>query len=292
MGRAATWVVAGAVVLLVVIAIADGIRSHADASGSPAPPPRVLHGVIVAANDACETTAFRFPSMAAERPPRPLDCGGLVWSQDSSLGARCKGDFTSVTSSEGVQFPNVQGCAPAWRTDGALSVIRDGDIVIARRHGAPQIFFTRDQLAEALRTVAVANSDAWTFTQLSWFGLTSFVAVVQGARADRTGIAVFAQGGLETFIRENGVTIEDLRSSPLGNFAFARLEPEREYMMVSRGGDPVTIPRVPGARALAWSPDELYVAIATENETVIARTGSTDIVARLPFGARALAWLT
>jgi hypothetical protein len=292
MRAALTWIVGGAVVVLFLVAIADGIRSQADASGAPAPTPRVLQGVIVAADDACETRAFRLPSMAIEQPPRPLDCDGLVWSQDGTLVARCQGDFTSVTSSEGVQFPNVRGCAPAWRADGFLGVVRDGEIVLARRHGQPATFVSRTQLADALERMAVQDPDAWAFTQVSWFGPTSFAAVVQGPRADLTALAVFAQGGLETFIPKTGVSIEDLHASPLGNFAFARVEPEREYVMVSRGGDQVTIPEVPDARALTWSPDERYVAIGTDDETVIGRVGSSEIVATLPFGARALGWLT
>jgi hypothetical protein len=62
--------------------------------------------------------------------------------------------------------------------------------------------------------------------------------------------------------------------------------------MVSRGGDPIAIPHVRGAEAITWSPDERYVAIATDDETVIGRTGSTSVMTTLPFGARALAWLT
>ena len=288
----ATWVIGGAVVALLVVAIADGIRSHADASDTPAPPPRTLHGVILAADDACKTEAYRLPSMATERSPQHPDCGGVVWSHDGSLFARCTDDVTTVTSRDGsFQLPDLEGCAPAWRADGFVSVVRDGEIVVARRHGGPFTFFTRAELAEALAGRVDHPAD-WSFAQVSWFGLSSFVAVVQGSRPDERAIAVFAQGGLETFIPETGGTIEDLHASPLGNFAFARLEPEREYVMVSRGGDRLTIPPVEGARALTWSPDELYVAIATDDETVIARTDSTGIVATLPFGARGLAWLT
>jgi hypothetical protein len=293
MRGAATWVVGGAVVVLLVAAVADGIRSHADASDKPTAPPRVLRGVIVAADDACKTQAFRFPSMAPERPPHPADCGGVVWSQDGSLFARCTDDVTTVTSGDGsFQLPDLEGCAPAWRADGFVSVIRNGEIVVARRHGGPFTFFSHSELAHALRTGAVANASAWRFTQVSWFGVTSFVAVVQGARSDQRAIAVFAQGGLETFIPEPGVTIQDLHASPTGNFAFARLEPEREYVMVARSGDQVTIPSVRGARALTWSPDEAYVAIATDSETVIARTGTTKVIATLPWGAKGLSWLT
>ena len=55
--------------------------------------------------------------------------------------------------------------------------------------------------------------------------------------------------------------------------------------MVSRGGDRIAIPHVRGAEAIAWSPDERYVAIATDDETVIGRTGTTSVVTTLPFGA-------
>lgn len=290
MRNALTWLVGGGVVLLLVIAMADSIRSRSDASGSPPPAPRILHGVIVAADAACQTQAFRLPSMAPERSPRRADCNGLVWSQDGSLVARCKGDFTSVTSSQGLQFPNVDGCAPAWREDGALSVVLDGNIVIARRHGSPFIFFSRPQLAEALRAAGVEDADEWRLSQVSWFGLTSFVAILQ--KPGDSAAAVFAQGGLETFLPHLGANIEDLRASPNGNFAFARADPQREYVMVSRGGDAISLPTVRGARAIAWSPDERYVAISTEGETIIARTGSTTVVTTLPFGAHALAWLT
>jgi hypothetical protein len=228
--------------------------------------------------------------MAVERVQHPPDCNGLVWSQDGSLVARCTGDFTSVRSSEGVQFPNVPGCAPGWRADGALSVILDGNVVIARRHGRPFIFFSRPQLAEALRAGGVEDADEWRLSQVSWFGLTSFVAILQ--KPGDSAAAVFAQGGLETFLPHLGANIEDLRASPNGNFAFARADPQREYVMVSRGGDAISLPTVRGARAIAWSPDERYVAISTEGETVIARTGSTKVTTTLPFGAHALAWLT
>ena len=62
--------------------------------------------------------------------------------------------------------------------------------------------------------------------------------------------------------------------------------------MVSRGGDPIAIPHVRGADAIAWSPDERYIALATDDETVIGRTGTTSVMTTLPFGAHALAWLT
>ena len=63
MRGALTWIVGGAVAVLLIVAIADGVRSRADASGSEAPPPRALRGLIVTADSACQTKAYRFPSM-------------------------------------------------------------------------------------------------------------------------------------------------------------------------------------------------------------------------------------
>jgi hypothetical protein len=167
MRGAATWIVGGAVVVLLVVAIADAIRSRADASGTPTPLPPVLHGVIVAADDACEARGFRLPSMAVEQPPHPPDCGGAVWSQDGSLVARCDEGVTTVTSADGsFQLPDVPGCAPAWRADGFLSVVRGGEIVLARRRGAPFTFFTRSHLARELRSAGVERADEWALTQV------------------------------------------------------------------------------------------------------------------------------
>ena len=293
MRNALTWIVAGAVVLLLVVAIADAIRGRSDASGSPAAPAARLHGVIVAADAACQTKAYRLPSMAPERPPHPPDCNGLVWSQDGSLVARCRGDFTSVRSSQGIQFPNVDGCAPAWRADGALSVVLDGNIVIARRHGRPFIFFSRPQLAEALRAAGVEDAAEWRFSHVSWFGLTNFVAVLQGQPGQRRGCRLRAGRPRELSARARGPDRGPAR------------EPTRELWLRTcdppgariRDGEPRRrrdrLPTVRGARR-----DRLVARRALRRPRDRRRNGdrphraATSVMTTLPFGAHALAWLT
>jgi hypothetical protein len=293
MCSASTWVIGGAVVVLVVIAIADAIRSHQDASASRPPARQVpgLRGVLVVADEKCRTSGFRLPSMAGERPLRPLDCGGLVWSGDGSLVARCAGDRTSVTSGDGnILFANVRGCAPAWRTDGALSVIRNGDVVVVPRRGPQRRFSSHEQLADALGSL-VERPGTYVFSEVQWSGLASFVAIVHGQRPWETAVVVFAQGGLESFFPVLGGHIEDLHATPLGNFALARTVPAREYVMVSRSGDEMRLPGIANARAIAWSPDESRVAIATRTAVFIAPLGSTQPTNRLSFGAAPLGWL-
>ena len=148
---------------------------------------------------------------------------------------------------------------------------------------------TREELGAALRTL-VERPETYSFAEVEWFGLSSFVAIVRGERPWETAAAVFARGGLESFFPQFGGHIEGLRASPLGNFAFARTNPGRQYVMVTRGGEEMRIPRIANARAIAWSPDESWVAIATRTATFIARTGTDAVFARVPFGARALDW--
>jgi hypothetical protein len=292
MRSASTWLIGGAVAVLLALAVADAIRSRDDASASSSGRQLPgLHGLLLVADDGCRTTAFRLPSTASERPQRPVDCGGRVWSSDATLVAWCRNGRTKVTSAGGrIDFGSLRGCAPAWRADGALSVVRDGDILIVRRHGDARTFFTRRQLDDALQGI-VERPETYAFAEVSWFGLTSFVAIVRGERPWETAAAVFAQGGLESFFPQFGGHIEDLQASPLGNFAFARTVPAREYVMVSRGGDELPLPSIANAHAIAWSPDESRVAIATRNTIFIARSGSTQPANRISTGAAALAWL-
>jgi hypothetical protein len=69
---------------------------------------------------------------------------------------------------------------------------------------------TREEL-DATRRGTVERPETYSFAEVAWFGLSSFVAIVHGERPWETAAAVFAGGGLETFFPEFGGHIEDLR---------------------------------------------------------------------------------
>ena len=52
-------------------------------------------------------------------------------------GARRRGDFASATKSPGIQITERGRMRRPVEGDGALGVVLDGNIVIARRHGSP-----------------------------------------------------------------------------------------------------------------------------------------------------------
>jgi hypothetical protein len=292
MGRLPSWVIVVAVGALVALAAADALRSTSEGSPKTAvaePSVPNLQGVVVVGPN-CSVRALRLPDLLELQAPRQTDCGGIVWSSDGTLNASCARGYTDIGTSEGRHALRIRGCAPAWRTDGAFSVIRDGELFVARRHGPPQIFFSREQLAQGLAG-RVPPGERFELVEVAWLDVTNFAAIVRGPHPWERAVAVLSPGGLGTLVPELGQRISSLRVSPLGNLAFARDQLGREFVMLTDAGVEVPVPRIANARAIAWSPDEEWVALATRTTTFIARTGTRRVVLRLPVGGDTLAWL-
>jgi hypothetical protein len=289
MSRLPSWFIVAAVGALVALAAADAIRP----TGRSAPvtstqsPRAAVRGMLVFAGPACAPSALRLPDLAAEAPPLVPDCGGTTWSDDGTLHAECRGRSVIVGSADGLSFGGIRGCAPAWRPDGVLSVIRDGNLVIARRHGRPQIFLSKEALADELEREI---GGVYELAEVAWIDSQTFAAIVRGSKPWQQALVVGSQDRLDLFVPERGQRISSLSVSPLGNVAFARSRLGREFVMLARSGREIPLPRIANVRAIAWSPDEQWVALATRTSTFIARTGTRQVVLRIPVGGDALAW--
>ena len=291
MGRLPSWLIVGAVVVLVAIAAADAIRPSDEAKAPEARGahrPLDLHGTLVLANHGCAATAIRLPDLVREKPFAP-DCDGRRWSSDRTLMALCRRGTTHVFAGR-APVRSVPGCSPAWRPDGALSVIHDGDLVLVRPYGRPQVFFSRARLVRALAG-RLEGARTYRLTEVAWNGSVSFVALVAGARPWQRAIVYYTPEGVTGVIPELGQDVSELRVSPLGNIAFARSGAGREYVMVDPSGEEIPLPRIANARAIAWSPDERWVALATRTSTFIGRTGTREVAMRVRLGGEVLEWL-
>lgn len=297
MGRLPSWLIVAAVGVLVALAAADAIRSRSEGAPSapeqqePASPALAdLHGQIVLARVDCDAVALRLPSLVRETPEYPA-CGGRVWSLDGTASAICVGNVTEVTLAVqvGVSPLRLKGCAPAWRPDGAVSVVRNGDLVVARRRGTPQILVSRKPLAAALAGV-LEGGRTYELVEVAWIGRSSFAAIVSGSKPWQQAVIVYGQDGLENVISQFGQHISSLRVSPLGNLAVAHNQAGREFVMFTRSGEEMQLPRIANARAIAWSTNEEWVALATRTTTFFARTNSRRTVARIPFGGDSMDW--
>jgi hypothetical protein len=292
MRRLPTWLILGAVGILVALAAADAIRPHAEARPAPSTTAQAapdLRGHLVFADDDCNARAVRLPDLVRERPI-DTDCDGRRWSRDGSLMAVCRSDHTDVFAGfSALPVSTITGCAPAWREDGALSVIRHGDLVVARRYGRPRVSISKQQLVKWLDG-RLASGDGWRPAEVAWIDRTNLAAILQGPRLAEQAVAIMSADGLELFVPEFGQRIEDLRVSPRGDVAFARARLDRTYSMLRRNGNEVPLPMIANAHALTWSPDERWVAIATRTTTFISPTGTRELVRQIPFGGDSLDW--
>jgi hypothetical protein len=293
MPRLPTWLIVAGVGAVVALAAADALRPADEVSPktplveASAPD---LQGVVVVGPN-CSVRAVRLPDLVEFQAPRQTDCGGLVWSSDGTLNASCANGYTDVGTSEGRHVLRIRGCAPAWRPDGALSVIHGGDLIVTRRRGPQQVFVSRGQLADALAG-RLQGGRAYGLVEVAWHGSVSFFGIASGPEAWQRALVVYTPEGLTDVIPQLGQRISSLHVSPSGNFvAFARSGVGRELVMLTASGQEVPLPRIGNARAIAWSPDERWVALATRTATFIARAGTRRVVLRIPSGGDTLAWL-
>jgi hypothetical protein len=294
MGRLPTWLVVGAIGALVALAAADALRSTGGSERRAAPRPTVddLTGTLLVADADCTVQALRLPDLTQEEPSRRLDCAGTVWSDDATLVAECSGGVTAVHNQSRELVRRVRGCSPAWREDGSVGVLHRGSLVLARSVFRPVVLMTPAELRANLEEL-VEQPETYDFVAFDWIATSRFAAVVRGGRLEEQALVVFTTDDrLEFILRGLGRLVSSVRISPLGNYlVLTNNSPERGFSVLTRTGERVLLPRVPDARALAWSPDEKWVALATPEETVVARTGSREVVARLPLGGEAVSWL-
>jgi hypothetical protein len=292
MRRFPTWIIVGALAVLVAVAAADALRPGPSTPGREAEEAAApgLDGVLVAARADCSARGISLPDFSEQPLRRPVDCDGAVWSSDHSLNASCTHEFTTVASLDSGRVLRLRGCSPSWRPDGAVSVINDGDLVIARRHGRPLVFLSREELAAELAG-KLQNGRAYQLREVAWHGAMAFAGIVAGPKPWQRALVYYTPEGVTGVIPELGQDISGVRISPLGNIAFARSEAGREYVMVDPSGHEIPLPRIGNARAIAWSDDERWVAISTRTGTFIARTGTRRIAMRVALGGETLEWL-
>ena len=290
-------IIVAAVGALIVLAAADALRPSAREKPKAVSPTTTakeagLTGTIIVQSGCSSALAFRLPNLAPVAPPR-RDCDGIVWSTDGTLSARCKDGRTVVATPEGRIVFRVPGCRPAWREDGALGVIQDGGLLVARRLGRPIQLLSQAQLEADLENVVDVGAQSYKLQEIAWLDSGRFAAIAHGARPwQQLVLVASATGELEVVLPEYGAGITALHASPLGDYiAYERTRLGRELVMMPLRGGQVQLPRIGNVLDVAWSPDETRVAISTRNTTFIAEMGTRQVLFEIPQGGDSLAWI-
>jgi hypothetical protein len=217
-----------------------------------------------------------------------------VTSPDGDLVARCRGDRVEVldTSASFVR-EQVSGCAPAWRPDAELTLVRDGELVRLSDCAQPDpcldVVVSRRELGEAV------GRDPWAFgrpvfQEVAWLDDRTFAAVIRDERRHEALIALFRGGRFASAPPFSYSSLSGLRVSPLGSYVAVHLNRGRGLVMVDDEGRYQSF-GFRTARAIAWSPDETWTVVATGDGTFLFPTREFPIgLIRLPLDAADLVW--
>ena len=276
-------------------------------------------GTLVYTDRDCRFHAVRLPSLAETRAPRDDSGGcsfelspdgmrvapaGAAWNASEEYAICNRASYVELRTSM-VDLPRriLPGCAPAWRPGSppTLTLVDDGQVVAVGascglRVPCGTVLIDRDAIQAAARQHpnvpdGPAGIEAVEVEDVAWLARDRAVLLLR-VRIPRLGpqdlVAVFENGR----VRGSYYFLDDDRD---------RLEVSRGSRYIAAGtafavradGPRLAIPDAFGeVRALAWSPDERWLAVAAREVVALVRVGAsaTPRVVALPIDAADVAW--
>lgn len=247
-----------------------------------------LRGVLTYSDDDCRLHSLTLPDLASHPADSERQCrlaegvrlrfGRPVGDPQRILVARCRAGRVELSELGGRLIAHAPGCVPAWRRDGTLTAVRDGELVSLF---PSRVILSRDEVAGALGVEGAVVEAAW----FPDGGLALVVRPTAGSGPDL--LAVLRGGRPVARAVAFGPKMDGLRISPGGNFVAARSS--RGAIVLDRNGRRVPLPV--GVEALSWSADEEWIAATRGDEILFFpfREPSSRGI-RLPLPARDLLW--
>ena len=326
----ATWFVVGAVMALGIVAVVDSLpwpgASEAPRAEEEGPPPAEVarpsgrfeaQGVLYYTDNFCRLRGLKLPSFEAVEAPEWEDCGfslspsadgvlpeGVTWEpRGARRVAAFDGSVYVVSDAAGWEY-RFRGEAPAFRPDGTLTFLRNGQLFELTGYCRPRrnvpwcerlLLSRRDlvaPLADGPRPPRVK--------EIVWFSQTRMAAVLAFEQEDM--VAVY-QGRRLLDLVGVGWRFSELSLSPRRNFLAAQVERPRGFVFVDSDGRSFALreigrdnygrPPFTAGRAVAWSADDSWTAVARSHDVVFFRMGSeSPDVVNVQVTAHDLAWAT
>jgi hypothetical protein len=335
----ASMLVVGVLVAVGLVAAVDAVRSD-DPTERPERPRPVdepdppaarleaegIRGVLYYsdAEDDCRVHAVELPGLREVPPPKLRACRfelpfdpdpawvprGATWHPRDHLSAACTRGRVEVRERSGALVDDVEGCAPAWKPDGTLTVVRDGEIWDIQRPCEGECgrkLLPAVELSQVARSVRFAPRArrylrSATAFEVAWLSNTRAAVLVRVALRRRLRVL----GPVAVLALYEGRRL--LRATQYAGAIALRVSPRRTFVGVVEAGGRVSIvgrngrQRLgaadlpsPSTRAVAWSRDERWTAIATRWSVFLLPTADIEAgrqprIVRLPLAARDLAW--
>jgi hypothetical protein len=325
MRRWTTPLIVVGVVTLGLLAAADALRSGGEpkvVSDAPtttrASPPTLretlrleaVTGFVLYSDDDCRLHSLILPTLVDDvvrkEDGEPLvQCGfelgggrilkeGERISPDRQLVAACRGDQVEVwIEDSGRKLYSYRGCPPAWRPDGSLTYPQ-GDHIM---NGEVVLFSARELRAAVRGHPAIADlaPDVPIFTHatdLAWLDEVRLIVSLEvGVRNGPTMYpsVLFDGKAIVAYPSHFGSPLRNWVVSQAGSFVAAA-----DGTIAARDGDVTTRPdTLPDGRAVAFSPDEQWLAYTTGVSIYLIgtpRNSEPGRIIQLPIAAKDLVW--
>jgi hypothetical protein len=242
-----------------------------------------LRGVLGVIDEECEFRALALPDLAPARADGPTRCSFPV----SPGEPRPSGHpgFRIPTAPE--LRCRLALCEYAWKPEGIATYVRAGEVAELRSGcgdrmtPCPRVVLSRQDLAAAFGVVMSPH-----VRQLAWLSDERLLAIVRtgavGARRDV--VAVFQGRRLVAHVRLPARRLSLIRMSPSRRVAAVRADSGaplwllrvRGSSLTARAFPPWSPPAPTELRAIAWSPDDRWTALATRRAVYLFRTSRPE----------------
>lgn len=348
MRSAVTWLVAGALLVIALLAAVDALREDSSALGSgetedvttegrlgTAPGPPTIEGqTAVAAELAAAKVSGRLYLTDAECRLWMLFLPQLAWRlvNESSPGCRFAvsplgdnvlvgdavwdptGYIGAVEQATAAVGPHIEvsspltgwlaffgGSSPAFRPDGTLTFVRDGELwgwverpcagaretVVFEARGVVErcarVLVTREALRRAFRRGFAAVQDP-TLGEAVWLDTRTVVVLVHGRDVGH-GIAVFVDGKVRARHAAFVAQVADLEASPRGT----RVAYRADGAMLVFDRDLRDVGFRADVRAITWPPDQRFTVQATDSSVYLVRPAEPMI--QIPVATSDIGWV-
>jgi hypothetical protein len=264
--------------------------TDSSATTAEAPPPdERFGGVLYYTDESCELQAVELPGARAVEAPSWDECE-FVLSPDASRVAgagsgwdphsdplrgrlyQSDNERIQVSTNAGPEGEPFAGEAPAWRPDGTLTYFADGAV---RQWPSGDVVLSQRDLLEALRESSVPGLASFRRARVreaAWLDELRLAAIlsVDGPSGSWDVLTSFDDGVIQEVYVETPGRFADLRPSPGGTY-FAARRGQDDLFMAEPGRGELSDQGIVGYRAIAWSPDDRWVAVAAEGGLFVFR---------------------
>ncbi len=320
MRRTATWLVVGGVLLVGGIAAIEAFVRDGDATTAPssASSPQGLPDRLEAAGargrlymsvpdgDGCELRAIRLPSLEIESAFTVSDCRFAV-APDGSVasGSSCPGTLALATP-DGTVVGLFEGCAPAWKPNGELTFVRDGQVLSVPRSctgtidECARVALPRGTIRRAVSSLGRDPPAREVVREIAWLDDARLGVIVRrtvgsgDSRRTLDFVVVFDGRRFLGPLSFGTGRLTDLTVNRPGRRFFASGDVvQGVFELDDRGryANTLTLQGIPEVSSVAFSPDGTWGAAAGRETVVLFQPGDSPGRAfQLPFEADALAW--